>query len=96
MEFLNSSEDCVDLESEAPSLRFSIVFLQHVDVLASKVLPISNRFFDPFGFRNFLSEYLKEGGLATSDVALDGEAIVFGGELWVECEIFRILIQTSR
>ena len=96
MKSLHPSEDSVDLESEAPPFRLLIVFFQHVDVLSSKVLPVSDGFFNPFGFRDLLAEDLEESGLTTSDVSFDSEAIVFVGKLWVKSQVFQILIQTSR
>jgi hypothetical protein len=87
MEFLNASENRIDLEGESPSLGLFVVFLQHVDVGASKVLPVAHRFFDPFGFRNLLSEDLEEGRLPAADVTFNGEAVVLVGELGVEPEV---------
>ena len=83
MELLHSSEDGVDLEGKAPSLRFFIVFLQHIDVLAVEVLPFSHRLFNPFGLRDFLSEDFKEGRFSTANVALNSVAIIGFGELRV-------------
>ena len=96
MEFLNSSEDGIDLEGETPPLWLFVVFLKHVDVFATQVLPIRNRLFNPFSFRNLLTEDLKEGGLATTDVSFDCKAVISSLELWIEFKVFEILIQTSR
>lgn len=87
MEFLNASENRVDLEGEAPSFRLFVVFLQHVDVCASEVLPVTNWFFYPFCFRDLLSEDLKECGLAATDVSFNCEAIVLTVKLRIEFKV---------
>ena len=87
MEFLNASEYRIDLECKAPSLRVLVVFIQHVDVGAAKVLPVTHRFLDPLGLRDLLSEDLEEGRLAATNVSFNGEAIVFVGELGVESKV---------
>ncbi len=61
------------MKSEAPSLRVAVVALQHVGVRCPEGLPICHRLFDPYKFRDAMLEGLKEGGLATADIALDGE-----------------------
>lgn len=96
MKFLNPSEDGIDLEGESPSLRFRVVFLEHVNALSSKVLPIRNRFFYPLGLRYLLPEDLKEGGFPTSNVSFDGETVISCLELRVKSFRLAILIQTSR
>ena len=88
MKFLHPSEDSIDLESEPPPFRLLVVFLKHVDVLASQVLPVSDRLFNPFGFGDLLAEDLKESGLATADVSFNSKAIVLCCELRVEAEVF--------
>ena len=51
--FLDAGEDCVDLESEAPSFGLGIVAFEHVDTFSAEVLPVFDRLFDPDGFRDF-------------------------------------------
>jgi len=87
MKFLNASENRIDLECKSPSFGLFVVFFQHVDVGASKVLPITHRLLNPFGFWDLLSEDLKEGRFATTDVSLNGKAIVPSGELRIESKV---------
>lgn len=96
VKFLNPSKDGIDLESEAPPFGLFVVFFEHVDVFSAEVLPVADRLFNPFGFRYFLPENLKEGRLATADVSFNGEAVVFVLKLWIQVHAFNILIQTSR
>lgn len=96
MEFLDPSEDSIDLESESPPLWLSVVLLKHINVLTTQILPIGDRLFNPFGFRHLLPQDLKEGGFTTSNVSFDGEAVISSLELRVESFGFKILIQTSR
>lgn len=88
MKFLHPSEDSIDLESKTPPFGLLVVFLKHVDVLSSQVLPIRDRLFNPFGFRDLLAEDLKESGLTTTDVSFNSKAIVLCCELRVEAEVF--------
>jgi hypothetical protein len=96
MQLLDASENGIGLKGEPPSFWLLVVFLKHVDVSASKVLPVRNGLFDPFGLRDLLAEDLQEGRLATANVSFNGEAIVLARGLGVEAEVFHILIQTSR
>ena len=54
MEFLNSSKDSIDLEGKSPPLRLLVVFVEHVDVLATQVLPFSDGLFNPLCFGDLL------------------------------------------
>lgn len=76
------------MEGESPSFGFCVVFFEHIDLFSSKILPLGDWFFDPFGLGNSLSEEFKEGGFSTSDVAFDGETVVVGLGFGVD-EVFR-------
>jgi hypothetical protein len=47
LHFLYAGEDCVDLESEAPSLWLGIVTFKHVDTFSTEILPVFDGLFDP-------------------------------------------------
>jgi hypothetical protein len=78
----------IDLECKSPSFRFSIVFLEHINLFSSKILPFTNRLLNPLSLRNSLSKELKEGRFPTTDVPLNSEAIIIGSGLGID-EIFR-------
>jgi len=96
MQFLYPGEDGIDLEGKSPSLRLSVVFLQHVDIFSSEILPFCNGLFYPFGLGNLLAQYLKEGGLAAADVSLNSIAKIILRKFWVESQVIHILIEASR
>jgi hypothetical protein len=79
LHFLYAGEDCVDLESEAPSLWLGIVTFKHVDTFSTEILPVFDGLFDPDCLRDFGSENLQEYGLATSDVAFNCKSCGSGG-----------------
>jgi hypothetical protein len=84
MHLLQSGEDGVDLEGEAPSLRINIVLLQHVDVLPAQILPLGHRFFDPSCLRDLLPQDFNDSRLAAANVAFNCVVEVVFWQLRVE------------
>jgi len=60
LKLFDSCENGIDLEGKSPSFRLCVVFLKHIDLLSTKILPFSNRLFNPFSFRNSLPQKFKE------------------------------------
>jgi hypothetical protein len=55
LHFLDAGEDCIDLESEAPSFGLGVVAFEHVDTFSAEVLPVFDRLFDPDCLWDFCS-----------------------------------------
>lgn len=79
LHFLYAGEDCVDLESEAPSLWLCVVAFEHVNAFSTEILPVFDGLFDPDCLWDFGSENLEECGLAAADVAFNCKASGSGG-----------------
>ncbi len=60
MHLLKAGEDGVDLEGEAPPLGLHVVFLKHVDVFATQVLPLGHWLLNPSCLRDLLSKDLND------------------------------------
>lgn len=54
VEFLDTSEDRIDLEGKSPTFGLHIVLFKHVDILSTQVLPLCYRFLDPSSFSQSL------------------------------------------
>lgn len=96
LEFFYSCENRIDLEGESPSFRFFVVFLKHIDIFSSEILPLCNRFLNPFSLRNLLSEKLKKCRFSTTDVSFNRKAIVIGSSFRVDEVLKMNLIMISR
>jgi hypothetical protein len=91
LELFDTSEDCVYLERETPSFGLFVVLFKHVDIFSTEVLPIFDWLFDPFGFRNVLSEDFKEGRFSASDISFDSEAELAGVGLRID-KVFSVYL----
>lgn len=96
LKLFDSCEDGIDLEGKSPSFGISVVFLKHINLLSTKILPFSHRLFNPFSLRNSLSQKFEESWLSTSNVSLNSKTEIVGSGLRID-EIFgKNLILISR
>jgi hypothetical protein len=96
LELFYPCEDSIDLEGKSPSLWLFVVFLKHVNLFSTQILPFTHGFFDPLGLRNPLSQELKEGRFSTTDVSLNGKTEIIGSGLRIDEDFRKNLILISR
>jgi hypothetical protein len=78
LKLFDPGKDGVNLKGKPPSFRLFVVFFEHVDIFSTEILPILHRLFDPFGFRDLVSEDFEESRFATADVSLNGKTELTG------------------
>ena len=78
LKFFDTSENGIDLESEAPSFWFLVILFEHIDIFPSEILPFLNRLFNPLSLGDVMPEDFEEGGLSTTDISFNGEAELVG------------------
>ncbi len=96
LKFLDSCENCEHLKGKSPSLWLYIVFLKHIDVLSIEVLPLINRFFNPLGLWQFLSQNLNKCWFATSYITLNCDVKIALNQLWINQTDWNFILCFSR